>query len=337
MRPRFISCDDSVAPIHRRWSSSGWRPGARPLRARTSGACGGGGPARSARADGDTGRVEGQLFGPHDEGPKRTRTASRSDAPLPVRMRPKTRRRGRREQELLGDGAPLRRAMRRAARLDDFHGPPGSGKTTLARLVAATAGAAIEELSAVEVSQPRGARGPRARRAPAARPAASRPCSPRRDPPLGQDPAGLAPPRGGGEAGHAAHRGDDREPVLRGQLRARLARSGVRAAAADRGERRGAPAPRDQGMGGGGSRRQEAIAFLGEGAGGDARVALGAFELASEDGGDGADRPRARPDRPAAARDPLRQGRRTSTRNTPRRGYEATRDSDPTPRSTTSR
>ena len=35
-----------------------------------------------------------------------------------------------------------------------LHGPPGSGKTTLARLVAASANAAFEELSAVEVGRP---------------------------------------------------------------------------------------------------------------------------------------------------------------------------------------
>ena len=33
-----------------------------------------------------------------------------------------------------------------------FYGPPGSGKTTLARIVAASTGAAFEELSAVSAS-----------------------------------------------------------------------------------------------------------------------------------------------------------------------------------------
>ena len=35
-----------------------------------------------------------------------------------------------------------------------LYGPPGSGKTTLARLVATTAKAAFEEASAVEVGRP---------------------------------------------------------------------------------------------------------------------------------------------------------------------------------------
>jgi putative ATPase len=45
-----------------------------------------------------------------------------------------------------------------------LHGPPGSGKTTLARIVAEHANAAFEELSAVAGGARRGARGDRARR-----------------------------------------------------------------------------------------------------------------------------------------------------------------------------
>jgi putative ATPase len=54
------------------------------------------------------------------------------------------------QADLLGEGTVLRRALD-SGRLHSMilHGPPGSGKTTLARLVAATSGAAFEEESAV--------------------------------------------------------------------------------------------------------------------------------------------------------------------------------------------
>ena len=50
----------------------------------------------------------------------------------------------------------------------------------------------------------------------------------RRDPPFQQGPAGcVSPPRRSGR--HRAHRGDDREPVVRGELGAALAVQGPRA------------------------------------------------------------------------------------------------------------
>src|SRR3990170_3648961 len=59
------------------------------------------------------------------------------------------------QQHLLGPGKPLRRAIEEGRPHSMLlHGPPGSGKTTLARLVAASASAAFEELSAVEVGRP---------------------------------------------------------------------------------------------------------------------------------------------------------------------------------------
>ncbi len=78
-----------------------------------------------------------------------------ADAPLPVRMRPRSVGDVVGQEHLLGDGRPLRRAIedgRPHSML--LHGPPGSGKTTLARLVAASAHAAFEELSAVEAGRP---------------------------------------------------------------------------------------------------------------------------------------------------------------------------------------
>jgi putative ATPase len=55
------------------------------------------------------------------------------------------------QEDLLGPGRPLRAAI--DARMPHamlLHGPPGSGKTTLARIVADAAGAAVERLQAVD-------------------------------------------------------------------------------------------------------------------------------------------------------------------------------------------
>jgi putative ATPase len=99
--------------------------------------------------------VEGQLFTP-DDGPPRTRTGVRVDqAPLAVRLRPRTLDELVGQDHLLHEGSALRRALDEG-RVHSMvlYGPPGTGKTTLARLVAAAAHAAFEELSAVEAGRP---------------------------------------------------------------------------------------------------------------------------------------------------------------------------------------
>ncbi len=54
---------------------------------------------------------------------------------------------------MLGDGSALRRAIEEdRVHSAIFYGPPGSGKTTLARIVAASTGSAFEELSAVSAT-----------------------------------------------------------------------------------------------------------------------------------------------------------------------------------------
>src|SRR4051794_18624758 len=75
-----------------------------------------------------------------------------ADAPLAVRMRPRT------IDELVGQrhllGTPEAPTTLRRAIADGrphsmvLYGPPGTGKTTLARIVAGSANAAFEELSA---------------------------------------------------------------------------------------------------------------------------------------------------------------------------------------------
>ncbi len=94
------------------------------------------------------GQGPGGLGAPPEAGP---------GAPLAVRMRPRTLAEVAGQRHLLEPGSPLRRlvdppddASRRAAPSSIvLWGPPGTGKTTLAYLVAATSGRAFVELSAV--------------------------------------------------------------------------------------------------------------------------------------------------------------------------------------------
>jgi putative ATPase len=76
-------------------------------------------------------------------------------APLAARMRPTTLAEFVGQEHLLAAGSPLRTAIEQGRPHSMIlHGPPGSGKTTLARIVAASSGAAFEELSAVEAGRP---------------------------------------------------------------------------------------------------------------------------------------------------------------------------------------
>jgi putative ATPase len=74
-------------------------------------------------------------------------------APLALRVRPRTLDEFVGQHQILGERSALRRAIE-----DDrvssmiLYGPPGSGKTTLARVIANTTGAAFEELSAVSAT-----------------------------------------------------------------------------------------------------------------------------------------------------------------------------------------
>ncbi len=78
-------------------------------------------------------------------------TAAEDTRPLAARMRPRTLDEFSGQEALLGKGGPLR-ALREGGRLHSMilWGPPGSGKTTLARLIAETQSARFVTLSAVE-------------------------------------------------------------------------------------------------------------------------------------------------------------------------------------------
>src|ERR1700722_11707210 len=75
-------------------------------------------------------------------------------APLAARMRPTTLDEFVGQEHLLSPGSALRTAIEQGRPHSMIlHGPPGSGKTTLPRIIAASASAAIEELSAAEAGR----------------------------------------------------------------------------------------------------------------------------------------------------------------------------------------
>src|SRR5512137_1026410 len=74
-----------------------------------------------------------------------------NEAPLAARLRPRTLDEFVGQEQIIGEGRLLRRAIQ-ADRLFSsiiFTGPPGTGKTTLARLIAAHTQAHFESISAV--------------------------------------------------------------------------------------------------------------------------------------------------------------------------------------------
>src|SRR5437016_7468823 len=95
-----------------------------------------------------------RLFEPGDA-PRGRTPVPIAEGPLAVRMRPTELEEFVGQPHLLAEGSALRRAIEEGKPHSMIlYGPPGSGKTTLARMLAVTADAAFEELSAVAAGRP---------------------------------------------------------------------------------------------------------------------------------------------------------------------------------------
>lgn len=88
------------------------------------------------------------------EAPRQRTSVPPDEAPLPVRLRPRDLDELVGQEDLLADGSTLRSAIESGEPHSAiFYGPPGSGKTTVARIIAARVRGAFEEASAVNTGR----------------------------------------------------------------------------------------------------------------------------------------------------------------------------------------
>ena len=194
--------------------------------------------SRSARARRRRGRIDAPPVRPRAPPCRQTSLelpfADPAAAPLAERLRPKTLDEVIGQQHLLGPGKPLRVAFE-SGRLHSMilWGPPGAGKTTLARLMADAFDAQFIAMSAVlggvkdireAVERAQAARSARAGATVVFVDEVHRFNKSQQDAFLPHVESGLL----------HLHRRDHREPVVRGQLGAAVARHGARAEAARR-------------------------------------------------------------------------------------------------------
>jgi putative ATPase len=95
-----------------------------------------------------------RLFDAGEESRERRTSVPASEAPLAVRVRPRSLDEVVGQEHLLAEGSALRTAISSGEPHSMvLYGPPGSGKTTVARIVAAASNAAFEEESAVNAGK----------------------------------------------------------------------------------------------------------------------------------------------------------------------------------------
>ena len=184
---------------------------------------------------------------PLDLFPDRPGGRRAAQTPLADRMRPQTLEEFEGREALVGPRSLLGAAVESGVLPSlIFWGPPGSGKTTLARLLAKASGADFVAFSAVTsgVKEVREV----IERARVARRATRHGDPPlrRRDPPLQQGPAGRVSASRGRRHGCSGRRHDGK-PLLRGEQRAPVADEGHRASDAGAGVARADIAARDGG------------------------------------------------------------------------------------------